>query len=302
MKEKWSDRKVIIARFAIATSLAAIYIVFAHTASSGLDITHTCIAVDGLPNELDGLRIAQVSDLHSSWFGENQQGLVDAIREFRPDLIAVTGDFVDGYRPDIAPCAELVRGLAPVAPVYVVMGNHEYYFGGDMLAAYKKSMEESGAVFLVNRAVALERNGRSFLLAGMDDMARFAVGPGIVERERAAMEAAAGFMEEIGEDSPEGDFPLKVMLCHEPHYWLAWWDGGYDVALCGHLHGWLFRMPGIGGALRLPSVYFPEEGAGLYEKGGMRVYISRGLDSRDVLRNVRLNNRPELALIEIIKE
>jgi predicted MPP superfamily phosphohydrolase len=280
VKGKWSGIKAILIRLATAALLSAVYIALARAASADLDITHTSIVVAGLPDELDGLRIAQISDLHSSRFGEGQEELVDAIKGFQPDIIAVTGDFIDGIRPDAAPCEALVRGLAPVAPVYIVMGNHEYYLDADSLAAFRNAMENCGAHILVNQTAVLARNGKEYLLAGMDDMARFAQGGSITAREQAAMEAARGFMDEIGRNAPEGGFPLKIMLCHEPHYWQVWRDAGYDIALCGHLHGWIFRAPGVGGILRKPSMYFPEEDAGLYGRTGCGCISAGGWTAR----------------------
>jgi uncharacterized protein len=301
LKRIWSDRKVILFRGTAVLLLAIAGAVVAHANSKGLDISHTSIAIAGIPAELDGLHIAQVSDLHSSWFGEGQIELVDAIGDFKPDIIAVTGDFIDGINPDSAPCIALVRGLALIAPVYIIMGNHEYYLDEGKFAAFMEEMQDSGAIVLINRAVTLERRGENYLLSGMDDVTRFQGNPRANEigREQYAMEIAEGFMAQLRQNEPEGDFPLKIMLCHQPPYWQLWRDGGYDLALCGHLHGWIARLPGIGGLLRKPSMYFPEEDAGLYDKQGILVYISRGLDNQNTLSNFRMNNKPELALIEI---
>jgi predicted MPP superfamily phosphohydrolase len=184
----------------------------------------------------------------------------------------------------------------------MVPGNHEYYLYGPKLAAFESDMQACGAHLLVNEAAVLEKNGQKYLLAGMDDMARYQDYPRAQEigAEQYEMEVSEGFMQQIAQNTPQGDFPLKIMLCHEPPYWQLWEDAGYNLALCGHLHGWIFREPGIGGVLRRPSLYFPEEDAGLYNKQGLMVYISRGLDSRANLTNFRLNNQPELALIEVV--
>jgi len=304
MDDAARDKKTLLVRLAVALVLAVLYAVLAHAASGGLDISHTAIHIAGLPQELDGLRIAQISDLHSSWYGDGQSGLIDAIKDFRPDIIAITGDFIDGISPDAAPCEALVRGLAPIAPVYRINGNHEYYLDADALASFDADMEACGAVLLVNRAAVLERNGQRYLLAGMDDMARYLDDPHALSigKEQYAMEVASGFMETLKKNTPAGEYPLKIMLCHQPPYWQLWRDSGYDLALCGHLHGWIFRLPGIGGVFRLPSMYFPEEDAGLYDKQGIFVYISRGLDNLNKLSNFRMNNKPELALIEITNQ
>jgi predicted MPP superfamily phosphohydrolase len=304
LKERWSDKKAILVRLAIAAALAAGYAAAAHAASAGLEVSRISVPVAGLPAELDGLRIAEVADLHSSWYGADQSGLVQPIADFRPDIVALTGDFIDGKRPDAAPCEALVRALASIAPVYLIMGNHEHYLDDADLASFVSDMEACGARVLVNAAAIFEKNGAQCLIAGMDDTARFLkdlrMGPS--EKLAYEKEIASGFMAEIEASAPEGDYPFKLMLCHEPQYWQFWRDGGYGLALCGHLHGWIFRAPGIGGVLRRPSPFFPEADAGLYDKDGVMAYISRGLDNRNVLSNFRMNNRPELALITVARE
>lgn len=301
MKQKWSDKKTIFVRFAAAAALAVLYAAFAHAQSAGLDVTHTSVPVAGLPAGLGGLRIAEVADLHSSWYGADQSGLVQPIADFKPDFIAVTGDFIDGAHPDTAPCEALMRSLSAIAPVYFVPGNNEYYIGADRLAAFEADMQACGAHILVNGSAVFEKSGVQCLVSGIDDTMRFTRDPEAKSEgpEQYAMEKAEGFMAQIGQSAPAGEYPFKIMLSHEPQYWQLWNEAGYGLALCGHLHGWVFRLPGVGGVLRKPSVYFPEEDAGLYDKQGTMVYISRGLDNLNVLDNFRMNNKPELALIEV---
>lgn len=295
------DLAAIAIRLSALLALAAVYAVIAGRASAALDVSRTTIAVPGLPQGLEGLRIAQISDLHSSRYGDGQSELVRAVADFRPDLIAVTGDFIDGNRPDAGPCEELLRGLGGIAPVYWVRGNHEYYLDPASRAGFEADAAALGAVLLDNGVAVLQKNGVSFLLAGMDDVYARHGDPRekTVGRAQFAMETAEGFMRTLDSRMPQGDFPLRVMLCHQPHYWRLWREDGFDLALCGHLHGWMIRLPGIGGLLRNPSRYFPEEDAGLYEKDGMALYISRGLETGLSYRNLRMNNPPELALVEI---
>jgi uncharacterized protein len=298
------DIRRIVVRLVFCIVLLFVYAACAGLASRGLEVTHTALPVSGLPQALDGLTIVQITDLHSSRFGEGQSELIGAVRDAKPDLIVITGDFIDGVWPDPAPCEELVRGLAAIAPVYRVRGNHEYYLGSQALAAFDAGMAAEGAVLLVNNALALEKNGVSYLLGGMDDVAKNAYDPNLetMDREQFEQETAQGFMADLAQNTPAGQYPLKIMLCHQPPFWQLWRDAGYDIALCGHLHGWVARLPGIGGVLRNPSRYFPEEDAGLYDKQGIMVYISRGLNNRLNWRNLRMNNKPELSVLTVTRK
>lgn len=295
------DARAIVCRVLIAAVLFGVWAYIARGNSRGLDVTRVEIGVGGLPGALDGLRIAQVSDFHSSRFGPGQRELLDEIAAFRPDVIAVTGDFIDGVEPDEAPCLELARGLVSIAPTYFIRGNHEYYLDTRARLKFEAALAQTGVVLLNNRSVPLERNGVPFLLSGMDDVSRRddSLKKDGVSDEEFAMETAVSCMDAIVDKYPPGDHPLKIMLCHQPHYWSLWGAEEYDLALCGHLHGWIARLPRFGCLLRNPSIYFPEEDAGLYAMGNLRVYISRGLDNLATWRNFRLNNKPELSLFEI---
>lgn len=299
-----SDRGSIVSRAFVAFLLAAAYAFVSHAESLALQVNRVTAPVHGLPGALEGLRVAQVTDLHSSRYGENQRQLLDEIAAFAPDLIAITGDFIDGIHPDETPCAEFVRGAVALAPVYWVRGNHEYYLDTDERLSFEADMAALGARLLDNQAVVLERHGQRYVLAGMNDVLsqRGDLRAETEEFEPLAMEYARSFMARIDARTPAGEFPFKLMLCHRPAYWQCWRASGYSLSLSGHLHGWVLRAPAFGGVPRRPSRYFPEEDAGLYRFGDMYEYISRGLDNRQVLRNFRMNNPPELSLIEIVKE
>lgn len=293
----------ILFRLALCAVLMAVFVAIGVENSAGLEVTHTALPVAGLPEGLRGLRIAEISDLHSCTYGAGQSQLIDAVKGFRPDLIVLAGDIIDGITPDAEPCAELVKGLAPIAPVYRVRGNHEYYLDDATASAFDARMAACGAILLDNQSAVLQKNGQSYLLSGINDATEYAEDP---EREKMGaqqfdMQIAENFMSVLNAGKPHGNFPLQIMVCHQPQFWQLWQEAGYDVALCGHLHGWLVRIPGVGGIMRIaPNLFFPEEDAGLYDKQGTLVYISRGLDDHKRLRSIRINNKPELALLEVV--
>lgn len=93
--------------------------------NDGLMLTRYTAALPGLPEELEGLTLVQVSDLHSKRLGEGQELLLNTISQAKPDVILLTGDLVDGRHPELEPALELARGAAALAPTYYVTGNHE---------------------------------------------------------------------------------------------------------------------------------------------------------------------------------
>lgn len=294
-------------RAALCALFAVAFVVHGIAASCQLEITHTTIAINDLPAGLQGLKIVQITDLHSTLYGPDQQELLSLVRAEHPDIIAITGDFVDGYTPNEDNCVTLAKGLAAIAPVYRVRGNHEYYQCGMATEDFDKKMADAGVRLLENDALVLHRNGTPWLLAGLDDIMRL---DGDLARDKLWFSAKeeydeqveSHFADQLKARMPSGDFGLKLLLSHRPYYWQLWAGMGFDAALCGHLHGLQVRVPGIGGIPLLGSRYFPQADSGLYQMQGIQVYISRGLARQPGLRGLRINNRPELTVLSFARK
>jgi predicted MPP superfamily phosphohydrolase len=209
-----------------------------------------------LPRALDGFTIVQLSDLHVGMTIDRSfvQRVVDHAMRLKPDLIALTGDLVDGkvsdLRDDIAPLGQL---RAPHG-VFAVTGNHEYYAGVDDWIA---EVTRLGATYLRNTRVTIGQGEASFELAGVDDHSAKGT-PG------------------HGEDLPAataGRDPAKalVLLAHQPRQVRNAVAHGVDLQLSGHTHGgqiwpwhYIVRLQ-QGGLL-----------AGRYQREATQLYVSRG--------------------------
>jgi len=214
------------------------------------------VELDGWPQALDGYRIAQLSDVHigSILRRDFARGLTERCNALGADLIAITGDLVDGS----------VRGLASeVAPfsalrardgVYFVTGNHDHYSGADSWSEHLASL---GMVVLRNRHVVIRRDGASFALAGVDDLS---------SRRRAPVARGFDLDAALAGAGPE---PL-VLLAHDPRTFEMAKGRGVALQLSGHTHDgqmWPFRY-----LVRLQTRWL----AGLYRDGGAALYVSRG--------------------------
>ena len=249
----------------------------------GLGVTRLEIGLEGLPEGFDGFRIVQLSDLHGSRFGEGNARLIEKVRAEEPELIALTGDFLDEGKTEreLPELEALVRELAAIAPVYFVSGNHDWASG----EAYTlfAALEAAGAVCLRNEYLRLERGGDSIVLAGVDDPN----GP-------AEMAEPDEFVAQLRKEAPE-DFVL--LLAHRA-YWAEKYPGlDVDLILCGHTHGGVVRLPFVGGLAASNMGLFPEYDAGLFELPGYTLFISRGLGNSVPLP--RFLNTPELVSITL---
>ena len=138
--------------------------------NDGLMLTRYTAALPGLPAELEGITLVQVSDLHSKRMGEGQEVLLDTISRADPDVILLTGDLVDGRHPELEPALELASGAAALAPTYYVTGNHETSLPWRTYEQIENGLEAAGVVLLDNRTKELTLpNGGSLVLTGLSD-------------------------------------------------------------------------------------------------------------------------------------
>ena len=208
------------------------------------------------PRALDGFRIVQISDVHiGPILGRDfSELLVRRVNALDPDLVAITGDLVDGdaelLAADVAPLA----GLRARHGVYFVTGNHDHYSGA---RAWSAAVSGLGIRVLRNERVEVRSGGAVFDLVGVDDHRGNVFGEGGGEDLGRAL---------AGRDAARP----AVLLAHDPSTFKRACSLGIDLQLSGHTHGgqiwpfsWLVR-------LAVPFV------AGLYRRGGATLYVSRG--------------------------
>ena len=245
-----------------------------------LQTTRRSLCFDALPPGLDGFRIVLLSDLHGMSFGRDNSRLARAVLAEEPDLIALTGDFVDGY--DDLPAAEaLLRQLRGEAPIAWVSGNHDW--AGGALPAWRRVLDRCGALRMENRFLPLDWNGARLILAGAEDPN----GP-------ADMISPEALAEKLREEYPD-DFVL--FLAHRNDWLRAEEPLPADLILCGHAHGGVIRLPFVGGLIGTGRRLGADYESGVYRSGGCTMLVSRGLGSSSAVP--RLFNRPEIVVVTL---
>ncbi|HEX7788774.1 MAG TPA: metallophosphoesterase, partial [Methylomirabilota bacterium] len=156
-------------RWVPLAALAAVS-VGALAALRGPHVRHVDIPVEGLAPDLDGFRIVQISDLHAGPTMRRAyvQRVVDMTNELAPDLIALTGDIVDGPVPRLGPRVAPLAALTSGERAFFVLGNHDYYSGA---APWTTHFEAMGFRVLRNAHVTIERGGARLLIGGVVDFA-----------------------------------------------------------------------------------------------------------------------------------
>jgi predicted MPP superfamily phosphohydrolase len=217
-------------------------------------------SIPGLSPKLDGYTLVQLSDIHLGLFvGEPEMRAAEAlVQKARPDLLVLTGDFIDHDPRQRDALGRLVTRLAPYARdgVVAVPGNHDYYTDIDVVVG---ALERAGALVLRNGGRVIGQEGAAFALLGVDDV----WGPRVDPRSHGPDVRRA-----IASLPEARDLP-RVLLCHNPQVFP---DAAGKVALqlSGHTHGGQVNV-----VLRPADVVLPFV-AGRYAMGGSRLYVNRG--------------------------
>ena len=214
------------------------------------------VPIARLPAALDGFTIAQVSDVHVGPTIKRPyvEAIVDAVNRLDVDLVAVTGDLVDGSVRDLADHVAPLAGLRSKEGVFFVTGNHEYYSGAP---AWVRELRRLGLTVLLNQHAVVRRGDAELVVAGVTD---FSAGHFEGAEASDPVAALAG--------SPAG--AVRVLLAHQPRSAAAAEAAGFDLQLSGHTHGGQFLPWNFLVRLQQPFT------AGLHRWRGMWVYTSRG--------------------------
>lgn len=265
--------------------IAAVLLLLLAAADSkyNLQLSKHTISSSVLPPELDGFRIVQLSDLHGARFGEENGRLIAAVLAEKPDLIALTGDFIT-TKADLPAVEELLKGISGAAPTYFVCGNHEWASG--RVQQVQTLMERYGVHCLSNEYEPLEIGGARIIVAGAED-----------PNGRADMPKPDQFIDGLRREYAE-DF---VLLLGHRNYWVQQYPSlPVQLILSGHAHGGIVRLPFIGGLLDVHHRLGAQYETGLYESGDYTMVVSRGLGNS--ISVPRLFNRPELVTIVLKSE
>ena len=250
-----------------------------------VELNNITISSKDLPSAFSGYKIAQISDLHNAQFGNENAMLIRLLKEASPDIIVITGDIVDSTHTDIDTAIAFVRDIVEIAPCYYVTGNHEAWLGSDY-NELENALIDAGVIVLHDEAVTLEKEGQIIQMIGVDDPDFSYI---------AADKIISAKLEHINITQE-----FTIMLSHRPELFDSYVENEIDLVLSGHAHGGQVRIPLIGGLIAPNQGLFPKYDAGVYSEGNTTMVVSRGIGNSVI--PIRINNRPEIVLIEFQSE
>ena len=254
-----------------------------------------------LPSSFRGLKIVQLSDIHSGSFTDRNAVMrgVQKVMELEPDLILFTGDLVNDRALEMEQYREVFNQLKAPLGVFSVLGNHDYgdYFYGHRpegqlameksanLESLKRLQAEMGWRLLLDEHVLLERNEEQIALIGVQNWSALKRFPRYGNLEKAY--------------TGSHQAPFKILMSHDPTHWDAEVRPSFpdiDLMLAGHTHGMQFGVE-IPGFQWSPVEYVYKQWMGLYEEGRQKLYVNRGYGF--IGYPGRVGILPEITLIEL---
>jgi len=264
--------------------------------SRNLQLREVEIGLGHLPSSFNGLRIGQITDIHAGPLVPRdfiREG-VDLIMDERPDLIVLTGDFMNGNRGILRPnngsfkqhhydyCIdELARLNAPLG-VYGVLGNHDFWSGKKLADSIADDLNSVGIRILRNQSVPLKENGQQIYLIGVDDYWEDSYDLSLAMRG-------------VPEDG------CRILLSHNPdvNEDISALEERIDLVISGHTHGGQVVLPVVGFPYLL-SPFGQKYRSGVVRDGQRVSYISCGLGA--YLAPIRLNCPPDVSILTLYRQ
>jgi len=246
------------------------------------------IQSDRIPQAFDGLKIVQLSDLHDATFGEGQTKLAEKVKKLDPDLIFLTGDFIDSNRYNLENSLDLIEKLVDITDVYYVTGNHEVAI--NRVGGIMNAFQSKGVHVLNNKTEILSVNGEQLALSGVEDP--------LMKGMELPEEAVEKSMKRAY--SKVSSHTYRILLSHRPEVFDVYIEQEVDLVLTGHAHGGQIRIPGVGGLIAPGQGWMPKYTAGKHTSGVTTMIVNRGLGNSII--PYRVFNRPEIVVVTLRKE
>jgi predicted MPP superfamily phosphohydrolase len=239
------------------------------------------IPLEGLPPDLDGLRILQLSDIHLSAFLSEEEfaRVVDEALQLHPHLAVVTGDLISGHSDPLDACIRQLARVKADAGVFGCMGNHERFARAEDYTARQSA--RVGIRFLRGESQALRFGNATLNLAGQDFQSQRERGRYLRGAERLILPGAT-----------------NLLLQHNPDVFPVAARQGYNLLLAGHTHGGQVRVEILDQSIN-PARFFTPYVYGLYRQGNAASYVTRGIGTIGI--PTRIGAPPEISLLRLRK-
>ena len=283
MKKIIKNKKLI----ALLLCLVIVFGVLVVYSNFKIEATEYIIESSLLPKSFDGFKIVQISDLHNTEFGKDNENLIEIIKEQKPDAVFVTGDTIDGFYTNIQIPIKLFEEILKICDIYLVVGNHEIRSDTNLYFDFIDTLTEMGVIVLKDSSTYIKRNGEKIQVIGLNDASNYKA----VYNDNYSKQ----IVETINNLDNKNHF--TVLLSHHPELFNEYTKTNVDLVFSGHAHGGQIRLPFIGGVIAPEQGLFPKYDAGIFTKNNTTMVVSRGLGNSII--PLRINNSPEIVVVTL---
>ena len=250
-----------------------------------LKVSRKTIVDSSLPINFNNFKIVHLSDLHNNTSKVLTDALVSNIEKEKPNIIVITGDIVDSSRTNVKSALDFIDRIKN-NNIYYVPGNHEARIKDYNILI--NGLANRNVTILDNKKVLIS----NICISGIKD-------PFFIERSTYKISGIRIIKKEI-EELKLDKKSYNILLSHRPEAFNAYVENGINLVFTGHAHGGQWRVPFVGGLYAPHQGIFPKYTAGVHKKDNTNMVISRGLGNSSF--PIRLNNRPELVVVEVTNE
>ena len=240
-------------------------------------------------------KVVFLSDLHNYSYGEENEKLLKAIKNEKPDMIFVAGDMLVGKQGGTTEIAEsFMTKLPEICPVYHANGNHEQRFKdmpevyGDVFAPYAEKLKTAGVRLLSNEKEELEWDNIPVDLYGLE----------LSHKKYRKFQKQVFSKDRVTNLLGSADASrFNIMIAHNPTFMDTYLEWGADLVVSGHVHGGVVRIPGIGGFISPQFILFPKYSGEMKKVGDATAVVSKGIGIHTI--KVRFLNPAEVVVLHI---
>lgn len=243
-----------------------------------LEVNEFAVKIENLPDKWNNLKIAQLTDIHSSIYVSRDylNDVISRLNSIKPDIIVLTGDYITF---DTSHIPKLMKALSAVSnknKTFAILGNHDYE---DNAVPFVKGFKSIDIQLLRNENRVIDTEGSKRLnIIGLEDITQ-------------NIDLSAGL-----KGCSEKD--INILLCHNPDFIEKAQNYPIDLMISGHTHGGVFHLPGYG-PIAAPSKYLAKYAYGLFREQNTHLFVSKGVGVNGI--PFRFNCKPEIAVLKLTK-
>lgn len=243
------------------------------------DIQINKVHINDSNSESPSLSILHLSDLHLENISVSPDELAEKLKHEKPDIIALTGDFLDRVRsiPKLIPYLQVLKNMQPAHGIYAVFGNHDYVLKGDNFLKLKNLLLDYDIHVMQNSSRTIKVNHQVINIIGVDDYST------------NRSDLASAYRQTVP--------GMNIVLTHDPTVVLKMKDYRFDYLLAGHFHGGQICYPKAYHLVKMGELARKNIIKGLHTHNSSPFYISEGLGQTGF--NIRVGSRPEITLHDV---